>query len=77
MDYKKIFIKDACPTSIGGQAIMEGVMMRGPDRVAIAMRLQDQEIYLRTKRIKPSSRARKIPVLRGIISFADSLVTGM
>ena len=34
MDYKKIFIKDACPTSIGGQAIMEGVMMRGPDRAS-------------------------------------------
>ncbi len=77
MDYKKIFIKDACPTSIGGQAIMEGVMMRGPDRVAIAMRLPDQEIYLRTKRLKPVSRARKIPVLRGVISFVDSLVTGM
>jgi release factor-specific protein-(glutamine-N5) methyltransferase len=77
MDYKKIFIKDACPTSIGGQAIMEGVMMRGPDRVAIAMRLPDQEIYLRTKRIKPASRARKIPVLRGVLSFVDSLATGM
>ncbi len=77
MDYKKIFIKDACPTSIGGQAIMEGVMMRGPDRVAIAMRLPDKEIYLRTKRLKPVSRARKIPVLRGVISFVDSLVTGM
>ncbi len=77
MDYKKIFIKDACPTSIGGQAIMEGVMMRGPDRVAIAMRLPNQEIYLRTKRLKPVSRARKIPVLRGVISFVDSLITGM
>ena len=32
MDLKKIFLKDACPTSIGGQAIMEGIMMRGPKR---------------------------------------------
>ena len=44
LDYDKIFIKDACPTSIGGQAIMEGVMMQGPDRVAIAMRMPSGEL---------------------------------
>lgn len=77
MDYKKIFIKEACPTSIGGQAIMEGVMMRGADRTAIAMRLPGDEIYLRTKKLKPAGKLRKIPILRGIISFADSLFTGM
>lgn len=77
MDYNKIFIKEACPTSIGGQAIMEGVMMRGADRTAIAMRLPGDEIYLRTKKLKPAGKLRKIPILRGIISFADSLVTGM
>lgn len=38
MDLKRIFLKDACPTSIGGQAIMEGIMMRGPKRTAIAIR---------------------------------------
>ena len=36
MDMKKIFLKDACPTSIGGQAVIEGVMMRGLSRTAIA-----------------------------------------
>ena len=29
MDLKKIFIKDACPTKMGGQAVMEGIMMQG------------------------------------------------
>ena len=77
MDYKKIFIKEACPTSIGGQAIMEGVMMRGADRTAIAMRLPGDEIYLRTKKLKPAGKLRKIPILRGVLSFVDSLVTGM
>ena len=48
MDYNKIFIKDACPTKIGGQAIMEGVMMRGTDRTAVAMRLPSGELYLKT-----------------------------
>ena len=50
MDYDKIFIKEACPTSIGGQAIMEGIMMQGPDRIALALRLPSNEIYLRTKK---------------------------
>ena len=54
MDYKKIFIKEACPTSIGGQANKEGVMMRGADRTAIDMRLPGDEIYLRTKKLKPA-----------------------
>ena len=56
---------------------MEGVMMRGADRTAIAMRLPGDEIYLRTKKLKPAGKLRKIPILRGIISFADSLFTGM
>ena len=54
LDYSKIFIKEACPTSIGGQAVMDGVMMQGPDRIAIAMRLPSGELYLKTK-MKPKS----------------------
>ena len=77
IDYNKVFIKDACPTSIGGQAVMEGVMMQGPDRVALAMRLPSGELYLKTKlKAKPSGAA-KIPFVRGIVSFVNSLVKGM
>ena len=77
IDYDKIFIKEACPTSIGGQAVMEGVMMQGPDRMALAMRLPSGELYLKTKLKKKPSKAAKIPFVRGIVSFANSLVKGM
>ena len=77
IDYNKIFIKGACPTTIGGQAVMEGVMMQGPDRVALAMRLPSDELYLRTKLKKKQSPALKIPFVRGIVSFVNALVGGM
>ena len=77
IDYSKIFLKGACPTSIGGQAVMEGVMMQGPDRVALAMRLPSNELYLRTKKKAPNPKAMKIPFVRGIVAFALSLVNGM
>lgn len=77
IDYNKIFIKGACPTTIGGQAVMEGVMMQGPDRVALAMRLPSGELYLKTKLKKKQSKALKIPFVRGIVSFVNALVGGM
>ena len=77
LDYSKIFIKEACPTSIGGQAVMEGVMMQGPDRIALAMRLPSGELYLKTKKKPPQPKAMKIPLVRGVVAFVNSLVTGM
>ena len=46
IDYSKIFIKEACPTSIGGQAVMEGVMMKNLDSYAVAVRKPDHEIII-------------------------------
>lgn len=77
MDYSKIFLKNAAPTSIGGQAVMEGVMMRGIDRTAMAMRLPTGEIYLKTVKNEPPGSASRIPLVRGVVSFAKSLVIGM
>ena len=77
MDFDKIFLKDACPTSIGGQAVMEGVMMRGPDRTAVSMRLPDGRIFIRTRKNGGRAGIYKIPLLRGIYSFLSSLVQGM
>ena len=54
LDYSKIFIREACPTSIGGQAVMDGVMMQGPERIAVAMRLPSGDLYLKTKMISKS-----------------------
>lgn len=77
LDNTKIFVKGAKPTSIGGQAIMEGVMMQGPDRIALAMRLPTDEIYLKTTKKKAQSKYSRIPLLRGVIAFVKSFLTGM
>ncbi|MBR3707318.1 MAG: DUF1385 domain-containing protein [Firmicutes bacterium] len=76
MDLKKIFLKDACPTSIGGQAIMEGIMMRGPKRTAIAIRLPDGRIHMKTQPTPKASKWAKIPLVRGVVNFVASLVQG-
>lgn len=66
-------------TSIGGQAVMEGVMMRGPYKTVTAVRKPDGEI---TKKIDENgTKTRpgicKVPIIRGCVSFVDSLVIGM
>ena len=56
---------------------MEGVMMQGPERIALAMRLPSGELYLKTK-LKPADPpAMKVPVVRGVVAFARSLINGM
>ena len=77
MDYKRIFLKGATPTSIGGQAIMEGVMMRGENRTALAVRVPDGRIYLKTEKTLPKKKIMKVPFVRGVYAFFTSLVLGM
>lgn len=76
MDFDKIFIKDCNPTKMGGQAVIEGIMMRGSDRMAIAVRREDGTINVKETPIKPASRWMKWPLIRGVVSFVSSLVTG-
>lgn len=61
--------------SIGGQAVLEGVMMRSQKSMAIAVRDEDGIIRLETKRLHQSKVA-KIPIIRGIVSFFQSLFSG-
>jgi len=61
--------------SIGGQALIEGIMMKGPDGYSIAVRTPDGNIDVKKYKNKPGKFA-KIPVLRGMYSFIDSLITG-
>ncbi|MDR0426146.1 MAG: peptide chain release factor N(5)-glutamine methyltransferase [Clostridiales bacterium] len=63
-------------TMIGGQALMEGVMMRGRAAMAMAVRTDEGEILTETKRLAPGKWYRRVPVLRGCISFVDSLING-
>ena len=67
-------------SGIGGQAIIEGIMMRAGDKYSIAVRKPDGEIAVEVKEFKsicPWKKAHQIPLLRGAIAFVDSLVTGV
>lgn len=77
MDLNKIFLKGACPTKMGGQAVMEGIMMKGDKKTALAVRLPNNDIRIKTKKTKTYGTWMKIPLVRGVIAFADSLISGI
>jgi uncharacterized protein YqhQ len=77
MDFKKIFIENADPTKIGGQAVMEGIMMKGEDRTALCVRMPDDRMYMATEMLKPTGFWHKVPIVRGALVFVDALVTGV
>lgn len=67
-------------TSIGGAAVMEGVMMRGPKEIATAVRKPDGEIVLQKKPVSSlvnRLKLTKIPLVRGVFAFFDSMVTSV
>lgn len=75
-------MSERMPTTVatyGGQAVIEGVMMRGARHVAIAMRAPNQEILLHTEPLSGiyQSWITKIPFLRGLIMLWDALGLGM
>ena len=66
-------------SNIGGQAIMEGIMMRHKDKYSIAVRRPDNEIELKVEDYKcvfGNAKFLKYPLIRGVVSFVDSLVVG-
>ena len=72
---------NACPlkkTSIGGQALMEGIMMRGPKTTAMAVRNTKGEIVLETfpTTAKPRPAICRWPIVRGVVGFIDSMSMG-
>ena len=65
-------------SGIGGQAVMEGVMMRNGKDYAVAVRLTDGSIHVDKKQMKSDGeKVNKIPIVRGIYSFVNSLVVGL
>ena len=66
--------------AVGGQAVMEGVMMRGPNRVAVAVRKPDGTIVLKTESFQSITKRFRLlawPILRGAVVLVESLVLGM
>lgn len=61
---------------VGGQAVLEGVMMRGPGAEAVAVRDPGGAIQIESRRLPPKPAIAKIPVVRGVWSFVQSLVDG-
>lgn len=76
MDLSKIFVKDANPTKMGGQAVMEGIMMKGDKKTAVAVRLPSGDIHIKTEENPKKSAWVKIPIVRGVIVFVNSLIQG-
>lgn len=67
-------------TSIGGQAVIEGVMMRGPKKVSVAVRKPDGTIDVKIEDNVPITKKNKffsLPIIRGAVSLIDSLVVGI
>jgi len=72
-------INEVIKTSIGGQALIEGIMMKGPNGLATAVRKPDGEIIIRKNDIKPIFKNKffKLPIIRGTFVLIDSLVSGV
>ncbi len=65
--------------AVGGQALMEGIMMRGPKGTAVSLRLPDGSIETTMKdfvSVRKKFKFFNIPVLRGIVSFIESMIFG-
>ena len=68
--------KEKFRTSVGGQALMEGVMMRGPKRLCCAVRRPDGGIETDIKELPPKKWYEKVPFVRGVFAMIGSMITG-
>ena len=74
--------KNACPThktSVGGQALIEGIMMQGPKGAAISVRTPDGSIdttMKQPKHIRDKVKFLGWPILRGCVHFVESMIFG-
>lgn len=65
-------------TSIGGQALIEGIMMRGPEKDAIVIRQKDGLVVeVNERKLSPEDSPKRWPFLRGVFNFFDSQVVGV
>ena len=67
-------------SNIGGQAVLEGIMMKNGPKYAVAVRRPDGEIEIKVEEYKSLikwEKLTKIPFIRGVFNFIDSMVLGM
>lgn len=72
--------KTKIKTSIGGSALIEGIMMRGPHRTTVAVRMEDKSIYtedIEFKSLASRSKIFRLPIIRGFASLIDSMRLSM
>ena len=75
----KKLVKEKFKSKIGGQALIEGIMMRGSDKAAMACRLPNGEIDIDEWEINNGKNApwyKKTPFIRGVFNFVDTLIEG-
>ena len=69
---------DKFKTSIGGQALIEGIMMRGPQKDAIVVRTKEGlQVEVNPRKLYPEGSYQRWPFLRGIFNFFDAQVVGV
>ena len=69
-----------CYSGIGGQAVLEGIMMKSGDKCAVAVRKSDGTIDVKTETYKsslPKNKYTTLPFVRGVVNFIDSLMLGI
>ena len=67
-------------SGIGGQAVLEGIMMKNKDEYSVAVRVADGSIKVdkwKEESFMAGSPLKKLPFIRGVFSFIDSLMLGM
>lgn len=77
---EKIYNKNSFKTTIGGQALIEGVMMKGPSKTAMVVRKPDGQMQIKTENNRDLSKKYKIlklPIIRGAYRLIDAMVIGV
>ncbi|MEE1055311.1 MAG: DUF1385 domain-containing protein, partial [Acutalibacteraceae bacterium] len=66
-------------TSIGGQALIEGIMMKSPEKTALSVRMPDGTVdteMLKSESLRQKYKILALPVIRGVVGFGESMVQG-
>jgi uncharacterized protein YqhQ len=66
-------------TSIGGQALIEGIMMKSPEKTAICVRMPDGSIdtsYMNERKLAQRCKIFGLPIIRGVVAFVESMIQG-